>query len=126
MTDECPWLYNLCILQNQDKGLFEVVVLGETPGWVKTHKDLLDKSPAIGLIPKDSGTGLPSVWVPLNENKKWVMFSRVRGQITGGHLYLARTYAIGYQDRTTREVHLTWVDDTGIVFVGEVGIDFAH
>ncbi len=61
---------------------------------------------------------MPTIRINLGSNRKWILFSRVTGKIEAGKQPAQqRHYAVGYQNRTTGEKTLIWVDNSGLVFV---------
>lgn len=72
-----------------------IIDWGNTPGWLETFRAELDSTSRISLIPKD-GEALPAVTVRLEPGQRWILFSRVYGQVNGpGRI---RCYAIGHQE----------------------------
>jgi len=86
-----PFAYNVAI-----EGKEQVLIdWGNSPDWVKKYDSLLDEADRISLIPKDKSNGLPVVTAHLDNDKRWIIFSRVAGQINGPNNI--RLYAIGWQ-----------------------------
>ena len=105
--------YNIAI-----EGLDEQVLIdwGNEKGWQTTHKDLLASAHRISLIPKEI-TGQPIVSIALDNEKRWIVFSRVVGRIVGGDGAEVRLYCIGWQ-RTVKkrnEKMLLWVYPGGAI-----------
>ena len=67
---------------------------GHEPGWMQTYKFLLARAERISLVPKD-GVNLPVVSTQLGDGKRWIIFSRVYGALTG--TAKIRLYALGWQ-----------------------------
>jgi hypothetical protein len=88
---DIPFLYDVAI-----EGDYQVLIKwGETPNWIADHKELLENAHQISLIPKEQGNGMPVVTARLGDGKRWILFSRVVGQINGPKSL--RMYAIGWQ-----------------------------
>lgn len=109
-------LYNVAI-----EGDFQSVLVewGSTPGWLETYKDQLERATKLTLIPKPGLSGLPLVTVSPTGDKRWILFSRVFGQVnrqTGAEVQV-RLYCLGWQ--TTFEGDnlklLMWVYPNGVV-----------
>lgn len=95
---------------------------GEESRWAETYRDLLDRAERISLLPKQPLFRLPVVTVKLKPDDRWIVFSRIYGQVAGPKVgKTIRMYAIGWQ-RTVRGVNvksLTWIYPNGAVEVGE-------
>lgn len=92
----------------------ELIHWGNDPNWMEINKELLATAHTLSLIPKE-GEALPVVSVHLDADKRWILFTRVFGNITGGQY--VRLYAIGWQS-TVRGVNvkaIQWVYPTGAV-----------
>ena len=97
----------------------QLIRLGETQNWAKTHADQLANAIEIRLIAK-ANVNLPTVRVQLNPERKWVFFSRVYGASRDGvQAPLRRHYAIGYQDKGSKNTSLVWIDPDGLVSLYE-------
>jgi hypothetical protein len=88
---------------------------GHTPGWMETHRALLDTAERVSLLPKDPAVGLPLISTQLQPGQRWVLFSRVYGQVTGGQQ--VRLYCIGWQQTIGGKSvkALTWVYPNGVI-----------
>lgn len=109
-----PWAYNLQI--EEIDGTRHTIQLGDEPGWLERYRPILEKSAkSMTLRPKpdahERGAGpIPTVTIHLGEDRQWILFSRVIGQMGNGTVESEsrRAYAIGYQ----RDGHKTviWID----------------
>ena len=88
---------------------------GNAPGWMEMHRVLLDTAERVSLLPKDTAVGLPLISTQLQPDQRWVLFSRVYGQVTSGKQ--VRLYCIGWQQTvSSRSVKaLTWVYPNGVI-----------
>lgn len=92
---------------------------GNDPGWADRIRGQLEAAQRISLIPKDVHAHLPIVSVDLSGDRRWVLFSRVYGQLamgTGGRRQV-RVYCLGWQ-QTVGETNikgLTWVYPNGVI-----------
>jgi len=92
---------------------------GEEPDWIETHSKILDNAVTMALVPK-SGIQRQAVSVDLAGDKKWIVFSRVIGQITSNKEI--RLYAIGWQKTTSDGVaikSIVWVYPDGMIEANE-------
>ena len=89
-----PIEYNI-VLSDSKQGV--VIDWGNSPDWQEEYKYILDNAVTIGLVPKDDSQGR-SIIVRLDEEKRWILFSRVFGQATSGRQ--VRFYAVGWQKST--------------------------
>lgn len=107
-----PITYNIAIENGDGQALVD---WGNEKNWLVTHKELLDNADRISLIPKEQG--LPVVTVALDNEKRWVVFSRIYGRISGGNGREIRMYCIGWQKtvRGVNEKSLLWVYPGGAV-----------
>lgn len=107
-------LYNIAI-----EGKEQVIIdWGNSPKWLSVHAELLKTAHRISLIPKE-GVNLPIVSVDLTGNKRWIVFSRVYGALTGPGQ--ARLYAIGWQQeiKGVNVKSIQWVYPAGTVECAE-------
>lgn len=95
-----PILYNVII-----EGERQITVdWGNEPGWIKKYKDDLDNARRISLVPKQPGP-FPLVSVFLDDDKKWVVGSRVVGEMTNANAFEFRLYFIGWQKTIEKNVY---------------------
>lgn len=118
-----PWKYNLII-----EGEFDpiIVKLGDSPDWIDKHKEQLEGASRISLVSKE-GMEMPFVTVALDEDKRWIFFSRVHGTISGGSGIEIRLYCIGWQTTVqgTNVKSLTWIYPNGVTENGPAPM-FTH
>lgn len=110
--DKLPFAYNVAIESEEEQVLID---WGNEKGWQDTHKELLNSADRISFIPKEQN--LPVVTVALDNEKRWIVFSRVHGRISGGNGREIRLYCIGWQKtiRGVNEKSLLWVYPGGAV-----------
>jgi hypothetical protein len=108
--------YNVAI-EGDDASV--VVNWGHEPGWIEAQRDLLEAAHTISLIPKDASSVLPVVSARLGDGRRWVIFSRVYGAVTGPNT--VRLYCIGWQAKVkgVSVKSLLWVYPTGAVECAE-------
>jgi len=111
MNDNTAYRYNVAIESPVGQTL---VQWGADPNWMEINRELLATAHTLSLIPKD-GQALPVVSVRVDADRRWILFSRVYGRVTGpGQV---RLYAIGWQS-TVRGVNvkaIQWVYPTGAI-----------
>ena len=83
-------------------------------GWVERYQAELASAERLSLVPC-AGVALPVVTVRLGEGRRWVLFSRVFGQINTGRQI--RLYCLGWQSTVKGEnvKSLLWVYPGGTV-----------
>jgi len=109
--------YNIAI---EGDGYNLLVDWGDGTDWVKKLRTELDNAERISLIPKE-GCHLPLVTVQLEENQRWVIFSRVFGKTAKEEPHQARTYCIGSQENIAgkNKKSLTWIYPNGSIEIAE-------
>lgn len=109
-------LYNVAI-----EGPFPSILIewGATPGWLETYEAELKQATKLTLIPKPGIAGLPLVTVNPTGDRRWILFSRVYGEInkrTGQQMEI-RLYCLGWQ--TTFEGDnlklVMWIYPNGVI-----------
>jgi len=95
------------------------VAWGQESEWIKKHRKELDGARYITLYPKKDFLNMPTVVVSLDENKRWILFSRVYGAIgayNSGATEI-RLYCIGWQleTRGVNVKNLMWIYPNGSV-----------
>lgn len=109
--------YNIVI---QRDGEDTVVDWGSQPNWARDLKDTLDNASAITLVQKNISFGLPTIKIQLGDDKRWIIFSRVYGQVNGDRQI--RMYAAGWQIQCADGQNIkciTWVYPNGSIEVGD-------
>jgi hypothetical protein len=98
---------------------------GNHAGWINEYDKLLEGADRITLAPKD-GVDLPIVSVELGEGKRWIVFSRVFGQVTSGKR--VRLYAIGWQTTVggANIKSITWVYPNGTIENSDIPTFWKH
>jgi len=114
--------YNI-VVSTETEGT--IINWGNEPNWADKYRELLDSAVIISLVPKKVPSHLRPVAIKLGDDRRWIIFSRVYGQVTGGKEI--RLYAIGWQksigDKTEKSI--TWVyPDGGIENTGLDGPSF--
>jgi hypothetical protein len=115
-VEQLDFEYNV-VIESDD--VSAVVNWGHEPGWIEAHRDLLEAAHTISLLPKDASSVLPVVSARLGDGRRWVIFSRVYGAITGPNR--VRLYCIGWQTKVkgVNVKSLMWVYPTGAVECAE-------
>lgn len=95
-----------------------VVDWGGSPNWADRYRVQLDGAKAIALVPKGPES-LPVVRIELGLGKRWVIFSRVAGRVSGGldTSGVLRLYCVGWQ-ATIKGVNvksLIWIYPDGVI-----------
>lgn len=110
------FLYNVAV-----EGDFPSVLIdwGNDKGWAERIRGQMDAANRMTLIPKEAGSPLPIVSIDLTGDRRWILFSRVYGQLnvgTGGQKQV-RVYCIGWQTTVGDEnvKLLNWVYPNGVV-----------
>ena len=95
------------------------VDLGNEPGWLEHHRQLLKTASRISLLPRHSG--LPFVCVALGGTRRWIYFSRVCGSLNVPNPKQIRLYAVGWQDTVGGKnvKSILWVYPDGSVECGD-------
>lgn len=98
VNSSLPFSYNIGIEVDKDQQF--VVNWGQDKDWQTRMRTMLDSAFRISLIPKEKNGG-PIVTVALDDNKRWVIFSRVVGQVASatGRKVEMRLYCIGWQKK---------------------------
>lgn len=104
--------YNI-VVAGKNEG--KIIDWGNEQGWADKYKYLLDEAEIISLVPKEKYNNRRPVAVRLGDSKRWIIFSRVFGQVTSGKEI--RLYAIGWQKSIgdTTEKSITWVYPDGTI-----------
>jgi len=90
-----PFVYNVVI--EGEKRQVEID-WGNSPDWMDVFRDDLDNAKRISLVPKDkAANNLPIIAVYMDGDKRWVVGSRVFGQIADNRGVEMRIYFIGWQ-----------------------------
>ena len=114
--------YNI-VVAGKNEG--KIIDWGNDPDWVNKYRYLLDDAEMISLVPKKDKKNLRPVAIRLGDNRRWIIFSRVYGQVTSGKEI--RLYAIGWQKTfdDKSEKSITWIyPDGGIENTGLDGPSF--
>jgi hypothetical protein len=104
--------YNVAITTDDEPPI--LIDWGNQRGWMKEYNDQLERATRLSLIPKN-GQAMPTVTVELGPEQRWILFSRVYGQVTGP--VRMRCYAIGHQQtvKGVRVKSIMWVYPDGSI-----------
>lgn len=114
--------YNI-VVAGENEG--KIIDWGNEPNWADKYRELLDSAVMISFIPKPGASHLRPIAIRLGDGKRWIIFSRVYGQVTSGKEI--RIYAIGWQKSVgdNTEKSITWIyPDGGIENSGSDGPSF--
>ena len=109
--------YNIVVRRGDEES---VIDWGNQPGWAIDMKEMLDNADRITLVQKSISVGLPTIVVGLDDDKRWIAFSRVYGQVNSGRQI--RLYAIGWQKQCSDGKNvksITWVYPNGSIEVSD-------
>ena len=110
------FLYNVAI-----EGDFPSVLIdwGNDKGWADREREKLDSARRLTLIPKDANPALPIVSVDLAGDRRWILFSRVYGELNvgSGGQKRVRVYCLGWQSTVGGEnvKLINWIYPNGVV-----------
>jgi len=113
------FLYKIILIE--DGVTSAVIDWGNEPGWIDKYKAELERATRIWLVPKANGSPLRSVSVKLDNDKRWILFSRVYGKSDLGFGHLVRIYALGWQDTRDKinRKSMMWIYPSGEVEIAE-------
>lgn len=104
-----------------DELVFVRVDWGNSPSWMEKYNEILDKADSLSLMPKVGVSHLPSVVVQVGGARKWILYSRVYGQVTSSRV--VRMYVIGWKERVSKERSIKstlWIYPNGAVEHAEI------
>lgn len=113
------FLYKIILMENGIS--IAVIDWGNEPGWIDNHSKELKRADRIWLVPKHKDSPLRSVSVRLDNNKRWILFSRVYGKSSTGFDSQIRIYALGWQDTKNgiNRKSMMWIYPSGEVEISE-------